>query len=119
MRCARPARTPRGARRNGGPERAADKTMGAYYRYHRNRACACARCRISTGVGPAVLITIGVLFLLETMGVAHFHSTWPVLLIVIGGIKVLAYSASMEGHLPPFWQGPPVGPPPPMAPPPS
>jgi Domain of unknown function (DUF5668) len=100
--------------------------MGAYYRYYRNRACGCARCRISTGIGPAVLITLGVLFLFETLGVAHFHSTWPVLLIVIGGVKVLAYSASMEGHVPPFWQAPPAGPtvmppvaPPPVAPPPS
>ena len=101
--------------------------MGAYYRYYRNRACGCARCRISVGIGPAVLITLGVLFLLETLGLARFHSTWPVLLIVIGGIKVLAYSASMEGHVPPFWQGPPGVPgqvpppqvtPPPVAPPP-
>src|SRR5258706_3775884 len=97
--------------------------MGAYYRYYRNRACACARCRMSTAIGPAVLITLGVLFLCDTLGIARFHSTWPVLLIVIGAIKVLAYSASMEGHLPPFWQAPPAvppaAPPPTVTPPPS
>ena len=79
--------------------------MGAYYRYYRNRACACMRCRVGSGIGPAVLITLGVLFLFDTMQVMRFHYTWPVLLIVIGVMKVLAYSASAEGHVAPFWQG--------------
>jgi len=96
--------------------------MGAYYRYHRNRACACPRCRISTSTGPAMMITIGVLFLLQTLHVAYFDHTWPVILIVLGVIKVMAYSASAEGHVPPFWQGPGMQPPgqgPVMTPPPS
>jgi hypothetical protein len=54
-------------------------------------------------MGPAVLITIGVLFLLDQMGHAHwmgFDFTWPALLIVIGLIKLLEHSASTNGHIP-------------------
>jgi hypothetical protein len=54
-------------------------------------------------MGPAVLITIGVLFLLDQMGRAHwmgFDFTWPALLIVIGLIKLLEHSASTNGHIP-------------------
>ena len=52
---------------------------------------------------PLVLITIGVLFLLDQMGHAHwmgFDFTWPALLIVIGLIKLLEHSASTNGHIP-------------------
>ena len=78
-------------------------------------------------MGPAMMITIGVLFLLETMDIARFHSTWPVILIVCGAVQILSYSASMEGHLPPFWQaappppqqGPVITPPPPPSAPPA
>jgi hypothetical protein len=54
-------------------------------------------------MGPAVLITIGVLFLLDQMGHLHwmdFGFTWPALLIVIGLIKLLEHSASIAGHVP-------------------
>jgi Domain of unknown function (DUF5668) len=54
-------------------------------------------------MGPAVLITIGVLFLLDQMGHAHwmgFGFSWPALLIVIGLIKLLEHSASANGHIP-------------------
>jgi hypothetical protein len=54
-------------------------------------------------MGPAVLITIGVLFLFDQMGRAHwmdFGFTWPALLIVIGLIKLLEHSASINGHIP-------------------
>ena len=84
-------------------------------------------------MGPAVLITLGVLFLFDQMDVVcwmHFHYTWPAILIVVGIVKLLDHSASMEGHIPPGWQGqvpgygappyvaPPVPPQPPVAPPP-
>jgi hypothetical protein len=52
---------------------------------------------------PAVLITLGVLFLLDQMGHAHWMSfdfTWPALLIVIGLIMLLQHSASIYGHIP-------------------
>ena len=71
------------------------------YRY--NPYCPCGRCRAHGYMGPAVLITIGVLFLLDQMGHLHwmdFGFTWPALLIVIGLIKLLEHSASIAGHIP-------------------
>ena len=70
------------------------------YRY--NSYCPCGRCRAHGYMGPAVLITIGVLFLLDQMGHAHwmnFGFTWPALLIVIGLVKLLEHSASINGHI--------------------
>ena len=34
--------------------------------------------------GPVIMITVGVLFLLDRFADLRFHQTWPVLLIVIG-----------------------------------
>ena len=47
-----------------------------------------------------MMVTLGILFLLETTGVRSFHYTWPVLLIVIGVIQVMRHNASTEGHIP-------------------
>jgi len=72
-------------------------------RYRYNRDCPCSRCRAHGYMGPAVLITIGVLFLLDQMGHMHwmdFSYTWPALLIVIGLIMLLKQSASTYGHIP-------------------
>lgn len=72
-------------------------------RYRYNPYCPCARCRAHGFMGPAVLITIGVLFLFDQMGRTHwmeFGFTWPALLIVIGVIKLLEHSASINGHVP-------------------
>jgi len=72
-------------------------------RYRYNKYCSCARCRAHGFTAPAVLITLGVLFLLDQMGHAHwmgFDFTWPALLIVIGLIKLLEHSASIYGHIP-------------------
>jgi hypothetical protein len=77
---------------------------------------------MSTMMGPAVLITLGVLFLLQQTNWGWswgFHRTWPVLLIVIGIIKVLQYTAPIEGHVPVGYIGqPPMGNPPIVTPPP-
>jgi hypothetical protein len=55
-------------------------------------------------MGPAVLITIGVLFLLDQATQMHWFkfwdSTWPALFIVMGLIKLLEHSASAYGHVP-------------------
>ena len=72
-------------------------------RYRYNNSCSCPRCRAHGLMGPAVLITLGVLFLLDQIGHAHwmdFGFTWPAILIVIGVIKLLEHSASIEGHVP-------------------
>ena len=38
--------------------------------------------------GPIILITIGTLFAIDHFGPYGFGSTWPVLLIVIGVLKL-------------------------------
>lgn len=82
-------------------------------RYRYNSSCPCPRCRAHALMGPVMLITIGVLFLLDQMGHVHwlaFDYTWPAMLIVPGVVMLLQRSASMEGHIPrqygPPWQGP-------------
>jgi hypothetical protein len=48
-------------------------------------------------MGPVVLVTVGVLFLLDNVSWhLRFHNTWPILLIVIGGMKVIQMSAPMR-----------------------
>jgi hypothetical protein len=64
--------------------------------------CQCARCRTRRITGPTILTTVGVLFLLQNLHESNlgFHRTWPVILLVIGGLKLLQGSASVEGHVP-------------------
>ena len=85
--------------------------------------CQCARCRTRRLMGPAMLLTIGVLFLLENLHVANFGRTWPVILLVVGFVKLLQGSASAEGHIPPVGAatnppiaGGPIPPAPPVPP---
>lgn len=52
-------------------------------------------------MGAAVLITLGVLFLLSAWAHVRFHSTWPVILIVIGVVLFLRSSGSTAGHISP------------------
>ncbi len=61
--------------------------IGIYAR--RQSQGGCAKGRFSGMIGPAVLVTLGVLFLLDQFDIRSFHSTWPLLLIVIGVVKVL------------------------------
>jgi hypothetical protein len=53
--------------------------------------------------GAAILVTIGVLFLLQQNWYIDFGQTWPVLLIVIGVCSYIAHNASTEGHVQPWW----------------
>jgi hypothetical protein len=66
-------------------------------------------------MGPAVLITIGILFLLDQMTHIYwmeFGRTWPALLIVIGLIMFLQHNAPATGHIPrEYMVPPPVQPP--------
>lgn len=71
-------------------------------RYRYNPHCACPRCRAHGYMGPAVLITLGVLFLLSETGHTYwlnFDRTWPALLIVIGLVSFLKHGASTQGHV--------------------
>lgn len=80
--------------------------------------CHCQSCTIRGLMGPVVVITIGVLFLLHQLhgGLFNFGHTFPVLLLVIGLIQLGGALASRDGHIEPQ---PPVGvvPPPPPSPP--
>ena len=79
--------------------------------------CRCARCSCNGLMGPVVLITLGVLFLIGRMNLGYdFGDLWPVLLIVIGLVKVAAAMASTEGHIGPG-QPPTSGEPVPPVPP--
>ncbi len=53
--------------------------------------------------GPIVLIILGIVFLLETMGVLHwqglghlFARFWPLLLIIWGVIKLIEYQQAQH-----------------------
>src|SRR3981189_627460 len=61
--------------------------------------CACRRCPIGGLMGPAVIITVGVLFLLDQMrgGNLSFGNTYPVILIVIGVISLAAAGSTADG----------------------
>jgi hypothetical protein len=73
--------------------------------------CACRRCTIRSLMGPAIIITIGVLFLLDQMrgGYFSFQNTFPVILIVIGVMSLASALAPMDGHVSDTY--PPVPPP--------
>jgi Domain of unknown function (DUF5668)/B-box zinc finger len=62
-------------------------------------ACYCSRCRHRRLMGPAVLVTIGVLSLMDELTRYGWHRTWPVLLLVIGIVSLLRSNASGEGHV--------------------
>lgn len=86
--------------------------------------CNCQRCTIRGLMGPVVVVTVGVLFLLAEMrgGFFDFGNTWPVILIVIGLINLASAMASGEGHVSAAPPVPPViapGVPPPQSVPPS
>jgi Domain of unknown function (DUF5668)/B-box zinc finger len=83
-------------------------------------ACPCDRCRTRKLMGPAMLVTIGMLFLLENVGNGnlHFGRTWPAILLVIGVVKLIQSNASSAGHIGPLPGAPPAtGPIPPPPPP--
>ena len=63
--------------------------------------CTCPRCSIRHLMGPVVVTTIGVLFLLSEVRGGYFHigHTFPVLLIVIGIILLVSALAPMDGHI--------------------
>jgi Domain of unknown function (DUF5668) len=83
--------------------------------------CNCSQCTIRGLLGPAVVVTLGVLFLLDQLRDGYFslgHTFLPVILIVIGAISLASALASTEGHVsgpaPPTPPG--AAPPPPQSP---
>jgi len=63
--------------------------------------CRCKRCTIRSLMGPAVIITVGILFLIDQThgGFFEFMKLLPVVLIVIGSILLASALAPMDGHL--------------------
>jgi hypothetical protein len=87
--------------------------------------CQCEHCRTRKLMGPAMLVTLGVLFLLDSVSRVGFHKTWPAILLVIGVVKLMQSNASSAGHIGPLPPAMPPGvppgypqnvPPPPQAP---
>jgi hypothetical protein len=79
--------------------------------------CRCQSCTIRGMMGPAILIVLGILFLLHQMmgGRFGFDNTWPVILMVIGLLLLASSLASRDGHVDPppvALPGPPAIPPP-------
>ena len=56
--------------------------------------------------GPIILITVGVLFALQSFNIFGFDQTWPVLLIVIGLLSLLGRT-TQPAPPPPVQQMPP------------
>jgi len=77
--------------------------------------CTCRRCTIRSLMGPAIITTLGILFLLGEFrgGYLAFHHTFPVILIVIGAVLLASSLAPNDGHIDPSAPQPP----PPLAPP--
>src|ERR1700680_864969 len=79
--------------------------------------CQCDHCRPRRLMGPAMLVTLGVLFLLDSVSRVGFGRTWPAILLVIGVVKLMQGNASSNGHIGPLPPGssgfPPNTPPPP------
>ena len=70
--------------------------------------CQCEHCRTRKVMGPAMLVTLGVLFLLDSVSRIGFGRTWPAILLVIGVVKLMQSNASYNGHI---GLQPPVTPP--------
>jgi len=47
------------------------------------------RYRLRRLMGPAMVLTVGVLMLLQTLDVASFGRTWPVILLIVGAVKLV------------------------------
>ena len=62
--------------------------------------CSCQRCTIRGLMGPVIIVTIGVLFLLAELrgGFFDFGNTYPVILIVIGLISLASALASIRAR---------------------
>jgi hypothetical protein len=61
--------------------------------------CTCPHCRLRSLMGPLIIITVGVLFLIAQFSRYSFGDLWPVLQIVIGAVLVAQQLASKQGHI--------------------
>jgi Domain of unknown function (DUF5668) len=61
--------------------------------------CNCAYCRARCLMGPVMLITIGLIFLIGQYSRYSIADFWPLILIAAGVVLVLQSRASKEGHI--------------------
>jgi hypothetical protein len=85
------------------------------------RGCPCQRCRAQCLMGPAVLITVGVIGIIDGFANVGFFGYVGGILLVIGGVKLLQGTSSAEGHVASLATcanpaGGPIPPPPPIPP---
>lgn len=57
-----------------------------------------SRMLVRAATGPIILITVGTLFALEKFTPYRFGQTWPVLLIIIGILKLMGGGGSRRGR---------------------
>jgi hypothetical protein len=83
------------------------------------RICSCGRCSTRWLMGPAMVLTTGVLLLLQTLDIrnAGLDHTWPAWILVVGIVKLIQSSASSAGHIGPLPPAPPAVAVPPTPPP--
>lgn len=67
--------------------------------YEKTPRCPCARCRIRGLMGPIMLITVGLIFLLGEYSRYGIDQLWPLFLIVPGVVLLVQAMASSEGHI--------------------
>src|ERR1700688_5043981 len=81
------------------------------------RTCPCGRASTPCLMGPAMVLTTGILFMLQSLNIAGLDRTWPAWMLVVGVVKLLQSNASSEGHVGPLPGAPPaIGPTPPTPP---
>ncbi len=81
-------------------------------------ACSCQRCRAQCLMGPAILVAVGVIGLIDSFRHVGFFAYVGGILLVVGGVKLFRDGASSEGHRNLAGPGPTGGTvPPPPAPP--
>ena len=61
--------------------------------------CHCTNCKIRSLLGPLMLITVGILFLVGEYTRYSFGDLWPFLLIVAGIVLAGQSFASKDGHI--------------------
>jgi Domain of unknown function (DUF5668)/B-box zinc finger len=71
--------------------------------------CYCEKCRMRRLTGPAVLFTVGMVFLLDSVGAISAGKTWPAIILVIGIVKLLQNNASSAQHIAELPPSPPSG----------
>ena len=79
--------------------------------YRPNRYCSCLRCMSWNLFGAAIIITVGVLCLADTLRIIRWGASWPLLLIAIGGLLFARNGAPTDGHVQPVPPGLPATPP--------